>query len=72
MAYSVHIDKEACISSGRCVARKPDAFAFDDDELGEPKPAAALLDGASLLAVARDCPGGAIRLTDANGREVEL
>ena len=33
MGYSVSIDREACISSGNCVADSPDAFDFDDDDI---------------------------------------
>jgi ferredoxin len=56
----VEVLKDQCISSGRCVADAPAAFAFDADELAEPLPGAGELDRRQLLDVARNCPGEAI------------
>ena len=35
MGYTVKIDKESCLSSGRCVAVAPRGFGFDDDQLAD-------------------------------------
>jgi len=56
------VDKELCMSSGRCVADVPEVFRFDDDELAEvvAGPAAVSLD--RLRAAVRGCPSQAITL----------
>jgi ferredoxin len=72
MGYSVSIDREACISSGNCVADSPDAFDFDDDDIAVVKDGAAELGDERLLRVARNCPAGAIVLHDTDGNEVDL
>ena len=72
MSYSVSIDKDVCISSGKCVADAPTAFRFDDDELAEPiTPHPPLSDGA-LLDIARNCPSGAITVHDEQGEPLDL
>jgi len=72
MGYSVSIDRDACISSGNCVADSPSAFDFDDDDIAVVKDGAAELADDRLLRVARNCPAGAIILRDADGHEVDL
>ena len=73
MGYSVSIDREACISSGNCVADSPNAFDFDDDDIAVVKEdGAGELADDRLLRVARNCPAGAIILRDADGNEVDL
>ncbi len=72
MPYSVSIDKDVCISSGKCVADAPTAFRFDDDELAEPiSPHPPLSDGA-LVDIARNCPSGAITVHDDQGEPLDL
>lgn len=73
MSYSVSIDREACISSGNCVADSPDAFDFDDEDIAMVKEDGVkqLLDD-RLVRVARNCPAGAIIVRDADGNEVDL
>jgi ferredoxin len=56
----VEIDKDCCISSGRCVGDEPTAFGFDEDELAEALPGVDALDQRRLVDVARNCPGQAI------------
>ena len=72
VAYTIKIDQELCVSSGKCVGDAPGRFRFDDDELAElvsdPEP----IDDVRLVAVARNCPGRAIALFDASGSEVPL
>ena len=33
MSYIVEVNKDLCISSGRCVANLPTVFMFDDEQL---------------------------------------
>lgn len=56
----VVVDAETCISTGRCVADEPAGFAFDADEIAVVTDGAAALPEARLIAVARNCPSGAI------------
>ncbi|MGY1666432.1 ferredoxin [Geodermatophilus sp. SYSU D00696] len=72
MAYTVSVDKDTCLSSGRCVADAPAAFRFDDDELAEPVEPQPRADDDLLLAVARACPSAAIAVQDPAGRPVDL
>ncbi|MST31528.1 ferredoxin [Acidimicrobiaceae bacterium USS-CC1] len=59
---SVSVDKELCVSSGRCVADVPEVFAFDAEELAEVRSDAGDVDAARLRAAARNCPGQAIEV----------
>lgn len=70
MHYSARIDKDLCVSAGKCVADEPAVFAFDADELAEVKADAAVLSNEALVRLARQCPGRAILLTDENGTDV--
>jgi len=72
MPYTVSVDKDVCISSGKCVADAPTAFRLDDDELSEPIDPSPPLPDATLLAVARNCPSGAIALVDEQGQSVDV
>jgi ferredoxin len=60
---AVVVDKQSCLSSGRCVAAEPGAFRFDGDRLAETTPAVLELPQARLEAVAGACPGLAIALS---------
>lgn len=62
MAITVTVDDNVCISSGRCVADLPDVFRFDEDEIAEVKPDAALPGIDELVALARLCPSSAIQV----------
>lgn len=60
------IDRDECLSSGKCVADAPEAFAFDDEELVVALPG---LDGLAedrALRIVRNCPSGALRVADDN------
>ena len=72
MAYRVSVDKDVCISSGKCVADAPSAFTFDDDEVAQPTPGATALPASKLLDIARNCPSGAIQLVDDGGALVDV
>lgn len=72
VGYRVEIDKDACISTGRCVSDAPEGFAFDADELSEALPGVTELDGARLVRIARNCPNRAILLFDEDGARIDL
>jgi len=73
VSYSVRIDKDQCVSAGKCVADAPAVFVFDEDELAEVLPgAAAALSDEQLVRLARQCPGRAILLTDSDGNDVSF
>lgn len=67
MPYTVTVDKDVCISSGKCVADAPEAFRFDDEELSEPISSTPPLSDQRLLEIARNCPSGAIQVFDERG-----
>jgi len=70
--YRVEINRETCISSGRCVGDAPGAFVFDDDELATVGDAVSELAETKLLRIARDCPGEAIIAYGADGVPLQL
>ncbi len=72
MGLKVRVDRDDCISSGKCVADNPGAFGFDDDDLAVVLPGAASLSDERLIRAARTCPSGAIRLFDDAGEEVDV
>ncbi len=65
------VDSDLCMSSGKCVADAPSAFAFDEDEIAHAVDEARGVDRDELLRVARGCPAGAIRVYDGSD-EVSL
>lgn len=70
MPYAVRINKDLCVSAGKCVADAPDVFTFDDDELAEVVTATPSLSDEQLVRIARQCPGRAILLCDGDGTDV--
>jgi ferredoxin len=68
----VRVDRDACQSSGRCVAAAPGAFRLDADHLAEATPAADALPEAHQREIARACPAIAISLHDEAGHEIDL
>jgi ferredoxin len=62
VSRTARVDKDACLSAGRCVADAPAAFRFDDDELAEPVDPWPDVPDELLVQVARGCPAGAITL----------
>ena len=72
MPFTVRIDKDLCVSAGKCVADAPDAFSFDDDELAELVVGPIALTDEQLMRIARQCPGRAILLRDADGNDVSF
>lgn len=72
MSYRAHVDKDVCISSGRCVAEAPDAFSFDEAEIAGAVDGHPGLSDESLVDLARTCPSGAIQVYGADGAEIEV
>ncbi len=70
-AYEVTVDRDECISAGRCVASAPGFFRFDDDELSTVVPDGPRPSDEALERIARSCPNGAIHLWR-DGVEIEL
>ncbi len=70
VGYRGEIDREECLSSGKCVADYPTAFGFDADEIATALPGIGDLRDEQLVRAARTCPSGAIRLFDGDGHEV--
>ncbi len=66
----VTIDKDRCVSAGRCIADEPGAFGFDDDELVSMMPGVESLSLERLIVIARRCPGLAIDVFDDDGTPV--
>jgi ferredoxin len=71
MTYRITVDQDVCISSGTCVADAPQLFRFDDDEVAELVPGAALPADAVQVDLARACPSGALRVFDGD-EEVDV
>jgi ferredoxin len=72
MTYRAVVDKDVCISSGKCVADAPEAFVFDDEEIAEAVDGHPGLSDDALVELARSCPSGAIRVYDEQGDEIEV
>ncbi len=72
MVVTVVIDKQTCQSSGNCVHDDPEAFGFDDDELGNVLAGAAERPIDRLIQIAARCPALAIAIFDASGNEIEI
>jgi len=69
--YEVQVERDECVSAGKCVASGPGYFVFDDEELSMIAHDGTKPDDETLLRVARACPSGAIHLF-ADGDEVDL
>ena len=65
----IHVNVDDCMSSGKCVADYPNAFAFDDDELATITDATVLSDE-QLIRAARNCPSRALVLLDDDGNAI--
>jgi cytochrome P450/ferredoxin len=63
-ANSLRVDRDSCMSSGRCVTEEPTAFRLGADDLAEPTPAAAALPTSRLREIAFQCPAAAIHVGD--------
>jgi ferredoxin len=70
VSYQVRVDKDLCMSSGRCVADHPRAFRFDDDEIAETTETVNEVADEALLEAARDCPAEAILVLDDSGEQL--
>jgi ferredoxin len=73
VAYQVSVDKDVCISSGKCVADVPSLFRFDDDDLAEVVPQAPQPTNDELITIARQCPSLAVVLRNgATGETIDI
>lgn len=64
---TLRIDRSLCVGFGDCVARAPEAFELDDDDIVLlTRLAAVELD--NLRAACEACPVDALSLVDASGR----
>jgi ferredoxin len=73
MGCRITVDGEVCISSGRCIAERPDVFRFDADEVAEVVPGAPAVGEQAQLELARGCPSGALQLRDdETGEEIDI
>lgn len=68
MPLRVEVDRDACVSAGRCVAAAPAFFQFDDDELVVVDDTAPLPKDALLLRIAKSCPSQAIHVYEGDQR----
>ncbi len=66
----IEINVDDCMSSGKCVADHPDAFAFDDDELATLVDGGRTLDADRMIRAARNCPSRALQVFDDDARQV--
>ena len=71
MTYRIEVQKDLCISSGKCVSDGPRVFRFDDQELAEPIAEMTDYELQSLLKLARNCPGEAIAIFSENGEVID-
>jgi ferredoxin len=73
VSYRIKVDRDVCMSSGKCVADAPELFRFDDEEIAEPVPGAEQPSDERALDLARACPSGALVVQDADtGEEIDL
>ena len=70
MIYRILVQKDLCISSGKCVGDAADLFGFDADELAEPLVDQVDVPLERLLRIARACPGEAISVVDEQGTKI--
>lgn len=70
MSYTVRIDKQSCLSSGRCIGAASEAFGWDEDHLADARPAASSLSRERLIAIARGCPSLSITVLDEDLGEI--
>lgn len=68
MTLRVEVDREACVSAGKCVAAAPAFFQFDDDELVVIDETASPPNDKLLLRIAKSCPSQAIHVFDGDQR----
>lgn len=71
MAYRVEVQKDLCISSGKCVSDGPKVFRFDDQELAEPISETTDYELQPLLKLARNCSGEAITIFAESGEIID-
>ena len=69
----LRVDQDECVSTGRCIADAPQVFRFYTDELVEVVPGQeSVLDEATAVRIARNCPNRAIVVEREDGSVVDL
>jgi len=69
----LRVNQDDCVSTGRCIADAPHVFHFDADELSEVIDGrAAVLDEATAVRIARNCPNRAIEVERDDGTVIDL
>lgn len=68
MTLRVEVDREACISAGKCVSTAPAFFHFDDDELVMIDRSTPTPNDQLLMQIAASCPSQAIHVFDGDQR----
>jgi len=68
MTYTIVVERELCSGFGACVAEDPESFALDAGGVAVAR--VLHTTRAQALAAARACPMGAIRVLDADGRDL--
>ncbi|HJM98400.1 MAG: ferredoxin [Acidimicrobiales bacterium] len=69
MSFRIEIEKDECMSSGKCVADYPQMFNFDNEELAELKKDGKL-NNEQILKAARNCPSRAILVFDQDNNQI--
>jgi ferredoxin len=68
MTLRVELDRDSCVSAGKCVTASPEFFRFDDEELVDINTPASPPEDSLLLRIARSCPSQAIHVFDGDQR----
>ncbi|MGQ0844131.1 MAG: ferredoxin [Sporichthyaceae bacterium] len=71
MTFRITVDADSCISSAKCIYGAPQLMRFDADEIAQTIPGALPASAESALALARNCPGGALHVFD-DDQEIDL
>jgi ferredoxin len=67
----VWVDRACCIGSGKCAVNAPSVFQLDDDDKSVAiDPEGRSVEEHCLLAVAKDCPTGAIHIEGDEGERI--
>ncbi len=62
MTLRITVDADYCMSSAMCVYNAPQLMRFDDDEIAQVIPGAVPASKDAALALARNCPSGALHV----------
>jgi ferredoxin len=71
MGARVRVDRNGCLSSGRCIAAAAAVFSFDADRLAQAAPGETALTRDEALEIARACPALAIDVLGDDGEPID-